>query len=324
MSLSKPIGACGRVMCLTGLRRTGKSTLLNQLRKKSKIPFNWHFLARNAEAITRLYPYLASVEGFAIADEVKVQEFDIAGYDHETCDEIRNQEFNVACNQIAGSKLHEEYSREEKVAVFDILKLQEDLFWRNRLIKRGMDGRSVDPNYWLDKTISEISEYFNSSTAFDDAKVADYDKVIAHLTSCDQEHDEEFYNTIRRASGEEVTRDDKIEIYNTLMRDPKNSYWVDRVRERMPTAVITDCRFPQEVEQVKSMINSTISIRVWAPDVPMVDDPSETAMRNYTTDYVCVRAPLTGTDESNTPGELLDEFMMNYPQYRDFKCFVIS
>lgn len=331
MSLSRDLPKKGLVF--TALRGTGKDFALQQLMAVVDQPWNWHILCRTVEDYRHLLPLLAKVRRFAYADEIKVQDFNTVGYDAETHGDIICHEFNLVCRQVAEGKLHDDFTRKEKIAVYDILKARP--FWRQRLIDRGMAGRAEDPNKWVNPTLDEIQTHFENSVTLDDSKVADFNVFI---DECAPEHlDKAFDDAIHQATHVTSTREGKIEVYDLLLAGPYADYWRDRVSARVrmdsvETPVITDSRWPSEVSRVLERFPEFLSVRLWAPDVPVIDDPSENSMLKEITNYVFIRAPLTPFPTSEgvepktdwTPSELLTKFMVDYPQYWEHRTYVMA
>lgn len=244
-------------LVLTALRGTGKDFMVAQINKTVSVPWNWHILCKSVTSYQQLLPLLKKVRRYAYADAIKVQDFD-----HVVSNGFETHDFISACDDVQSRVDRSSFTRNEKIAVYDILK--HTPFWRQCLINRGMAGRAEDPNKWVNPTLDEIEAYYDS-TAENQAMIQVFD---------------------------------------------------------YETPVITDSRWPSEIDRVLKRFPEFKSIRLWAPDISMIDDPSENSMTEVLTDYVFIRAPLTPTDEPTTPGYLLDQFKKAHPQYKEYGVYV--
>ena len=304
-------------LILTALRGTRKDFMLSQLKGTAPVPWNWHVLCKSVADYQQFQSLTRKVRRYAYADQIKVEDFDGVNASNAVRDLVEWPQFIAACDVVRHAEHTPEwlsgFTREEKIAVYDILKHKP--FWRQCLIDRGMEGRAQDPNRWVNPTLDEIEADFMIDRG-------DYDEGNAGHESS------HFFAACREVVGGSVSlmtfnQDQKFQI----MRQVKHMhYWKESILDYMipKTPVITDSRWPSEIDRVLERFPEFKSVRLWAPDIPMVDDPSENSMTDVLTDYVLIRAPLTLTDEPTTPGYLLDQFKKAYPQYEGYGVYICS
>ena len=88
------------------------------------------------------------------------------------------------------------------------------------------------------------------------------------------------------------------------------NYWVDRICDAIKITdgmydyiVITDCRFPNEIDIPKQLFENTYSIKVTRPNFksPLTKEqqlhPSEVALDKYTFDYEFINTTLDGLEK---------------------------
>ena len=99
----------------------------------------------------------------------------------------------------------------------------------------------------------------------------------------------------------------------TKKRAEVPTYWAEYAIKRFLEShgegtpfIVTDWRFPNELEYLRSIQISPITIRVYCPTVPRVDTESETALDDVLTDFVLVRGGVGG------------QMMAQFPQYAGY------
>jgi hypothetical protein len=101
-------------------------------------------------------------------------------------------------------------------------------------------------------------------------------------------------------------RDGLIKL-GALYRNIDINYWVDCAVSGVDEDIsITDWRFPNELNRIKSLYNTT-TIRVYRSEVAIPTSYSEVALDLYSTDFLC-----TSNEED------IYSAIQRFPQYKDY------